>query len=143
MRTPAIDLLFTHLQPAGDCIVFTGWTDKDGYGHIHEWRGGRRRLIKVHRLVYRETVGELPDHLLVRHSCDNPPCCNPEHLLIGTQADNVNDMVERHRIQRWRKRITHCPQNHPYDEENTALTPQGWRYCKTCKREKARVGLVD
>ncbi|WP_165365573.1 HNH endonuclease [Bacillus albus] len=49
------------------------------------------------RFIYKECFGEIPDDLMVRHKCDNPKCINPEHLELGTQQDNVNDMVERGR----------------------------------------------
>ncbi len=42
----------------------------------------------------------VPDGLFVRHTCDNPPCCNPAHLLIGTAADNTHDAIERDRLAR-------------------------------------------
>lgn len=51
----------------------------------------------AHREVYLRLVGPIPDGLLIRHSCDNPPCVNPAHLLPGTVADNSADMVERNR----------------------------------------------
>lgn len=41
--------------------------------------------------------GDLDEGIVIRHTCDNPLCCNPRHLIPGTQADNVRDMVERGR----------------------------------------------
>lgn len=48
-------------------------------------------------MAYELSNGPIPDGLLVRHSCDNPPCCNPAHLLTGTTADNMRDRDERNR----------------------------------------------
>lgn len=52
---------------------------------------------RVHRHAYRKFKGEIPDGMVVRHKCDNRLCCNPDHLEIGTQADNARDRVERGR----------------------------------------------
>ncbi len=54
----------------------------------------------AHRLAYKMFNGELRDDLVVRHTCDNPPCVNPEHLLIGTNKDNTQDAVSRGRMDR-------------------------------------------
>jgi HNH endonuclease/Sigma-70, region 4 len=51
----------------------------------------------VHRLVYELHNGEILEGYVVRHTCDNTHCINPEHLVVGTQRDNVNDMLERKR----------------------------------------------
>lgn len=75
------------------CWEYQGRRDRDGYCLI-SWRSG---LIGAHRLAYLLFYGEDPKELLVRHSCDNPPCCNPRHLLTGTIKDNSMDMVERGR----------------------------------------------
>lgn len=50
-----------------------------------------------HRVAYALANGSITDGLHVRHSCDNPPCCNPAHLIEGTPADNVKDMMDRGR----------------------------------------------
>jgi hypothetical protein len=71
-----------------DCWVWTGSTDPRGYGHI--WRQGR--LVPTHRLSYELNRGPIPDGMCVLHRCDNPPCCNPSHLFLGTKADNAHDM---------------------------------------------------
>jgi hypothetical protein len=52
----------------------------------------------VHRFIYEQCFGEIPKGLVVRHKCDTPACINPEHLEIGTQADNIRDAVERNRF---------------------------------------------
>lgn len=101
------DPLGTHLPPlVADRIIFYGWTETQT--GCWEWQGPRdvygygqliaaRKHYKVHRLVYERFVGPIPQDHVVRHTCDNPPCVNPEHLLTGTQRDNIRDAVERKR----------------------------------------------
>ena len=55
------------------------------------------KLDRTHRHVYRKFKGEIPDGMIVRHTCDNRLCCNPDHLILGTHADNARDRVERRR----------------------------------------------
>jgi hypothetical protein len=56
-----------------------------------------RKVRLAHRLSYRWAKGDFPDHLYIRHRCDNPKCCNPRHLEPGTQLDNMRDCAERGR----------------------------------------------
>lgn len=60
----------------------------------------------AHRFAWAYTHGPIPKGLCICHHCDNPPCCNPRHLFIGTQADNVRDMWNKGRGQRYRARLT-------------------------------------
>jgi hypothetical protein len=64
--------------------------DKDGYGKI--CMGGKPN-IRVHRLMYSTFVAPIPEGMVVMHSCNNPPCCNPAHLSVGTVAENNAYMV--------------------------------------------------
>ena len=85
------------LAVEGDCWISTCHHNNKGYGEL----SFGRRMRHHHRIVYAATHGlseaELAEIEVVRHSCDNPPCVNPAHLLAGTQADNVRDKVERNR----------------------------------------------
>lgn len=70
-----------------DCIEWTGYRDKDGYGS-RKWKG-KTRL--VHRVAWEEEHGPIPPGMKVCHSCDNPPCYNVEHLFLGTHQENMDD----------------------------------------------------
>lgn len=76
-----------------DCWEWQGNRNKKGYGIIAEQTG--RTL--AHRLSWIIHYDPIPGDLRVLHTCDNPPCCNPSHLFLGTQADNVRDMDNKGR----------------------------------------------
>lgn len=66
-----------------------------GYGKISLPHS--RQLEGAHRVAWKLTNGPIPDGLFVLHRCDNPPCCNPSHLFLGTHADNMKDMTAKGR----------------------------------------------
>ena len=79
-----------------ECWPWKAATTFGGYGVLGE--GGRRgKIVRASRLSYIIHKGEIPDGFVVRHACDNSACVNPDHLLIGTQADNIRDAVARGR----------------------------------------------
>lgn len=84
-------------HPSG-CWVYKGATDRRGYGRpCRMLFGGGRKRYYAHRRSYEIHKGPIPEGMLVLHSCDNPPCCNPDHLSLGKDADNHVDMRARGR----------------------------------------------
>ena len=88
----------------GPCWEWSGRVDDRGYGVVKV----KRKAWKAHRLAYTVWVSEIPEGLVVRHKCDNLPCVNPKHLELGTQAENVRDMILRGRDYRGEPRKTNA-----------------------------------
>lgn len=72
-------------------------TGEKTYGLIGIGPKGKRSSVNAHHLAYEIANGEIPAGQVVRHRCDNPGCCNPAHLELGTQLQNIRDRVERGR----------------------------------------------
>jgi len=90
------------------CWKYLGGVDKDGYGRF--WLKYFNNNVYAHRLVYEYYMGEIPKSLCVCHTCDNPPCCNPNHLFVGTSPENTMDKVSKERQNKgesvWTARLT-------------------------------------
>ena len=80
------------IQPNG-CWDFCG-TRRGGYGRI---KNENDILKTAHCVAYDLCVGDIPEGMKVLHTCDNPSCVNPDHLFLGTQQDNVDDMINKGR----------------------------------------------
>ncbi len=81
----------------GACWPWIGPRDRDGYGLFRAPKATGRPTRRAHREAYELARGPIPDGHVIRHACDNPPCCNPAHLRTGTGLDNARDMVDRGR----------------------------------------------
>lgn len=106
--------------PWSGCWLWEGYV-RSGYGRL--------RQKSVHRLAWEDANGPIPNGMSVLHRCDVRLCCNPDHLFVGTNADNNRDMSSKGRNGQTKK--THCPAGHKYTPENTMITV-GRRVCRIC-----------
>jgi hypothetical protein len=149
------------IERGGDCWLWTSETNNRGYGRFIIYRAGRRVRILAHRLSYVLANGcDLDEETVLRHDCDNPPCCNPAHLRPGTQADNMQDAVERgrtntegltayrrerdhralRRLESNEKQCSRCRTIKPFGDffrNKTEIDGRG-RWCKDCMAERQR-----
>lgn len=87
---------WSRVDTSDDCWVWIGAKQDLGYGIIEDDAGVTRRATHV---AWEVTYGSIPDGMRLLHRCDNPPCVRPDHLFLGTQADNVDDMIAKGRNQ--------------------------------------------
>jgi HNH endonuclease len=89
--------IMTKVEKRGRCWVWTGkWVSSGGYGIVGIGHRGRTRVY-VHRYAYERHHGPIPLGMLVLHTCDSRRCVNPRHLRLGTQQQNLADMVAKGR----------------------------------------------
>jgi hypothetical protein len=116
-------------QEGFGCWEWSGSRFRSGYGQITPvvgcgWDGAS---MVAHRVAYALTHGKVPRGLNVMHTCDNPPCCNPAHLVLGTHADNMGDMIAKGRSGREASPV--CRRGH-----QKAIGAQ----CRVCIKEYQR-----
>lgn len=85
------------VDKSSECWVWIGGTDRDGYGKFCPTVDGKKYTLAAHRVSAAMNLPEFSPALVVRHKCDNPLCCKPDHLTMGTQADNIADREARGR----------------------------------------------
>lgn len=114
------------------CWIWQGYTNRDGYGMMQVGKS----KVSVHRWSY-EFIGDKGslNDMIGRHKCDNPLCCNPDHIEPGTYQQNSQDIIDRGRHANANK--THCPYGHEYAGDNLRINATtGYRECKACTRAK-------
>jgi hypothetical protein len=80
--------------PFSECWLWTGEINEGGYGLLYI----KEKARPAHRVSWELNRGSIPEKLKVCHKCDNPPCVRPDHLFLGTQRDNVYDMIKKGRM---------------------------------------------
>ena len=119
------------IDRSGDCWLWTGHTERKGYGRV-SYLGKRWR---IHRLVYTLLVGPIPEGMTLDHLCRNRACVKPAHLEPVSIGENVLRGTG-HSAENARK--AECKRGHPFTEANTHIDPSGRRRCRACHRKPFR-----
>jgi hypothetical protein len=143
------------------CHLWQRETNNNGYGRFPIYRKNARIRILAHRLAFFLANGYEPaDKVVLRHTCDTPACCRADHLVIGTQADNLRDAMDRGRtnvdgltaqrdqsvaafrarIERGEKHCFRCKQIKPLNafQRNRSALDGHQGECKPCRTVEQR-----
>lgn len=101
--TVAQRLLIGAVRTTTGCLVFRGSIKTRCYGLMQI----NNRVVQTHRVSYEHHVSRIPAGLFVLHKCDNPGCIEPSHLFLGTQKDNMQDMIRKGRKTRLYAKLSH------------------------------------
>lgn len=122
-------------RQANGCLYWTG-TTRYGYGALKV----DGRTVRAHRFAYELAQGPIPEGAIILHSCDEPRCCEPTHLRVGSPSTNMLDASAKGRHGQARK--DRCPQGHLYEEHagRYRRTADGGprRLCLECMRLQKR-----
>ena len=118
---PAEERFWEKVDTTGPCWQWMASLAK-GYGQF--WNGERRQM--AHLWAWENLVGPRDEAMDLDHLCRNRKCVNPDHLEPVSRGENLHRGAHRNKVK------THCPQGHPYDDENT-LVYNGWRFCRACQ----------
>ena len=119
------------------CWEWTGGKKVDGYGIFGSIRDKKlnNKYQTSHRMSWLIHYGEIPIGLFVCHKCDNRVCCNPDHLFLGTQKENIADMIKKHRYVKGKiyKGIESCQygENSPFHKLTTEKVLEIRKYKET------------
>jgi hypothetical protein len=105
----------------GNCWLWTGYLDRDGYG----WLNG----VPAHRRIFELAIGPIATGMTLDHLCRVHACVNPRHFEVVSRGVNAG--------RNGNKMKTHCPAGHEYAGANLYVSPRGERRCRACNRMRA------
>lgn len=133
--SPLLRFLAKIRMPEDGCWEWTASRHpRMGYGRFGD---GHRRIVYAHRYMWELARGPIPHGMNVLHRCDNGPCVRPSHLFLGTQRDNIADVIAKGRPLGPRPQ-EHCHAGHPLSGDNLYYPPKGKRHCRACRAERQR-----
>lgn len=118
---------FGKTVPQGECLIYQGLLDEDGYGVFFF----RRKSRRAHRVTFWHHYGDIPTGMMVNHTCGNRACVAISHLRLATPHENA--LRESSSIPAQNARKTHCKNGHPFDRHYGKQ-----RYCSICQSEKTK-----
>lgn len=125
-------------EPNTGCWLWIGAIKNHNYGYVQY----QNKPYLAHRFSWLLFKGKIPDHMKICHTCDTTLCVNPSHLFIGTQADNVRDMIKKKRHHASLKEK--CKRGYSFLPENLIFHKNGSkmrRLCKTCYNQRKKPHL--
>lgn len=134
MKNKEIDILkYYNVNEKTGCWNWTKSIGNNGYGRISI--NNKRQL--AHRLSFKLHNGYLPNEMHVCHSCDNRKCINPKHLWLGTDKDNLRDMVKKGRNKNQNSKKIFCKNGHKLSGENLKIIKREseHRTCIICEKD--------
>lgn len=138
MRTdvsPEIAFFFIRGNP-GDCWEWLGRINDQGYGVVSHRLLSGNKAIKAHRAVWTLEHGEVPEGFQLDHLCRRRSCVNPKHLDVVTGRINTLRGIGPTAVN---SRKDTCPSGHSLEGVNVFVNDMGWRFCRTCRRERGRL----
>jgi len=123
----------------GICWEWMAAKDTKGYGVFNP----NGVLVRAHRFAWENLVGQIPEGLELDHLCRVRHCVNPDHLEPVTHQINAIRGASRALRSAQAARQTHCKREHEFTSENTYVSKNNERVCRTCHRERARQRRED
>ena len=134
-RTRAMSYFMSHIRASGNCWLWTGQIETEGYGRLHWPLDDPNKKILAHRFSYVLYRGVIPVHVEPDHICRNRSCVNPSHLELVTHQTNTRRGVGPTALNALK---THCLKGHKLCGSNLVPWVNSGRECRTCNKEYHR-----